>query len=137
MVVVLHEGEPRQVPEGIGTDGQLWIPAADVERVCGWSWRNDRLWQGDAAVPVPATTDETFVRAGSVNLAACWRHLDKPALAAESGDVWVLGAAAEERARALQTLQAPDFTLPDLDGKLHSLSDYRGSKVYLVSWASW
>ena len=32
---------------------------------------------------------------------------------------------------------APDFTLPDLDGKLHSLSDYRGKKVVLMSWASW
>ena len=26
---------------------------------------------------------------------------------------------------------------PDLDGKLHSLSDYRGLKVLLLSWASW
>ena len=25
--------------------------------------------------------------------------------------------------------QAPDFTLPDKDGKMHSLSDYRGKKV--------
>ena len=25
--------------------------------------------------------------------------------------------------------QAPDFTLPDQDGKMHSLSDYKGRKV--------
>jgi alkyl hydroperoxide reductase subunit AhpC len=31
---------------------------------------------------------------------------------------------------------APDFTLPDLDGNLHSLSDHRGEKVVLLSWAS-
>ena len=30
-----------------------------------------------------------------------------------------------------------DFELPDLDGKLHRLSDYRGQKVLLVTWASW
>jgi peroxiredoxin len=35
------------------------------------------------------------------------------------------------------TLEAPDFTLPDIDGKQHSLSDYRGKKVLLLSWASW
>jgi peroxiredoxin len=37
----------------------------------------------------------------------------------------------------LQSLQAPDFTLPDLEGKWHALSEYRGRKVLLVSWASW
>jgi peroxiredoxin Q/BCP len=33
-------------------------------------------------------------------------------------------------------VEAPDFTLPDLDGNLHSLSDYRGRKVVLLTWAS-
>ena len=32
---------------------------------------------------------------------------------------------------------APDFTLPDLEGRLHSLSEHRGKKVLLVTWASW
>jgi hypothetical protein len=27
--------------------------------------------------------------------------------------------------------------LPDLDGKMHRLSDYRGQKVFLLAWASW
>ena len=29
------------------------------------------------------------------------------------------------------------LTLPDLDGKLHQLSDYRGHRVLLNFWASW
>jgi peroxiredoxin len=37
----------------------------------------------------------------------------------------------------LSSLQAPDFKLPDINGKPHSLSDFRGKKVFLVTWASW
>ncbi len=32
---------------------------------------------------------------------------------------------------------APDFTLKDLDGKPHRLSDYRGQVVILNFWATW
>ena len=33
--------------------------------------------------------------------------------------------------------EAPDFTLPSLDGSEVRLSDYRGKKVVLFMWASW
>jgi hypothetical protein len=48
-----------------------------------------------------------------------------------------LGVTARARAEALASLEAPDFTLPDLDGRLHSLSEHRGKKVLLVAYASW
>ena len=48
-----------------------------------------------------------------------------------------LGVSAAERAKVLSSLEAPDFTLPDLDGRLHTLSAYRGKKVLLVAYASW
>jgi hypothetical protein len=48
-----------------------------------------------------------------------------------------LGVAAAARAAALASLEAPDFTLPDLDGRLHTLSAHRGTKVLLVAYASW
>ena len=48
-----------------------------------------------------------------------------------------LGISAAERAKSLASLEAPDFTLPDLDGRMHSLSQQRGKKVLLVAYASW
>jgi hypothetical protein len=51
-------------------------------------------------------------------------------------DAWVLGTGAQDRAQALAALEAPDFALPDLDGRTHRLSDYRGRKVLLATWAS-
>ena len=33
--------------------------------------------------------------------------------------------------------EAPDFTVTDLDGKKHTLSEYKGKNVILVFWATW
>jgi len=33
--------------------------------------------------------------------------------------------------------EAPDFTLTDIDGKVHRLGEYRGRDVMIVFWATW
>ena len=55
----------------------------------------------------------------------------------QKNSVWYFGAREAEQNSYLSSLEAPNFTLPDLDGKLHSLADFRGRKVLLVTWASW
>lgn len=53
-------------------------------------------------------------------------HHRQPALSMEDGaDATFIGHA------------VPALTLPDLDGKQHSLSDYRGHRLLLNFWASW
>ena len=48
-----------------------------------------------------------------------------------------LGVSARTRAARLASLEAPDFTLPDLGGRPHSLAEHRGLKVFLVAYGSW
>jgi AhpC/TSA family protein len=55
----------------------------------------------------------------------------------EQHSTWSFSDAPDEIVNRLRSLEAPDFALPDFDGKLHSLSEYRGKKVLLMSWASW
>lgn len=38
---------------------------------------------------------------------------------------------------AASAMAADDFALPDLDGKIHHLSDYRGRWVLVNYWATW
>ena len=45
--------------------------------------------------------------------------------------------AAQTLPAAKQPTPAPDFELPDLDDRLHKLSDYRGKVVVLNFWATW
>jgi peroxiredoxin len=55
----------------------------------------------------------------------------------EQHAVLSVGESVEEQGELLQSAIAPDFELPDAAGRLHRLSDYRGKKILLVTWASW
>lgn len=120
-----------------GSAGGLWLAPDQAIAATGWALKPEGFCRGDICVPVPATQAETFVAAGKVNLAAFWDHMDMPTAHSDDGDVWVLGEGADNRAATLRSLDAPDFTLSDLAGVAHSLSDYRGKKVLLATWASW
>jgi hypothetical protein len=86
---------------------------------------------------MPPGREGDYVRGADVDLAGFWRLAGHPVVRDRTGQTWVLGTGAGERARALGSLEAPDFTLPDLEGRLNSLSAQRGRKVLLVTWASW
>jgi len=55
-------------------------------------------------------------------------------LALAFGVVWLQSAKYEP---LVVGMQAPDFSLPDLEGKKRQLSDYRGKVVFLNFWATW
>jgi hypothetical protein len=133
MVTVLTGSGEWVVPEGEA----LWLPAREAEATTGWAARPQGLCKGEVCVPLPAGRQEEFVRNARVNVAALWRHLDQPVVHSERGHAWVLAESARDRAAALRSLEAPDFTLPDVSGRMHSLRDHRGKKVLLVTWASW
>jgi hypothetical protein len=137
MVTILGDGGATKVAGASGNGGALWVPLDAVEQATGWQLKPEGLCRDEICVPAPPARKAEFVRPDAVNLAAFWQHMGRPALHDATGETWVLGDAAGERAAALDTLEAPDFTLPDLNGKLHSLSDHRGRKVVLTTWASW
>ena len=109
------------------------LAPADAERVTGWVLKPEGMCRDDLCVPLPGA----MKRGERIDVGAFWRHLGNPVASDRAGETWVLGAGAEARGAALAGLQAPDFELPDLAGKRHRLSDYRGQKVFLTTWASW
>ncbi len=115
--------------------GRVRIPEAALRDALGWELRAEGLCRGDVCVPVrdPAK----LAGDGGVDLEAFAELLDQPlALDAEERAA-ALGASVREQTARMASLEAPDFTLPDLAGRMHSLSDQRGKKVLLVVYASW
>ncbi len=115
----------------------LWLNARDLERVTGWVHKAEGFCKGDVCIPVPAALKANVVDGDRFNLVSLAGLLGRPVVADPEHQVWCIGEAAADRKRTLTSLDAPDFTLPDLAGRMHSLSDHRGKKVFLVSWASW
>ena len=147
MIKILHEQRVTthssvcDAGDTIDADA-LWLDAPGVEAATGWQWKPEGLCQGDVCMPLPPSARAEWVREmpnqpAALNLAAMWRHSGQPAVHDQTGRTWALGTGAAQRRAALETLEAPGFTLPDLAGTPHSLADYRGRKVFLATWASW
>jgi hypothetical protein len=115
----------------------LWIAHGDLHALTGWVLKPEGLCKDEACVPLPAELSEKAIDGARVEASVLWRGLGRPLLHDAAHETWMLGEAAQDRARQLDSLEAPDFSLPDLDGKLHRLSDHRGTKVLLATWASW
>lgn len=137
MVTILTESGEHAVAGAEASGEALWCPAREARVATGWEAKPEGLCQGPMCVPLPRGREREFVRDGRINLAALWRHLGQPVLHSDGGDVWILGQSSGDRSAALASLEAPDFALPDTAGRVHRLSEYRGRKVLLVTWASW
>ncbi len=134
MVTVLTNTNEFECDE---SGGGLWMSAQEMASQLDWELKPEGLCQGDTCVPIPPDRAREFVQDDQVNVSAFWQHLGRPIVSSASGDITVLGESAGDRNDALLSLSAPDFTLPDFNGKLHSLTNFKRQRVLLITWASW
>src|SRR5215471_9042791 len=115
----------------------LWLAPAALAAATGWARKTEGLCRGEVCVPVDLHPgiERADGRVDVARLAAATGGL--LVLDADE-DVGVLGPDAATRAAALAPGgPAPDFTLPDLDGRPVGLADRRGTKTLVVAFASW
>ena len=138
---VIYEDRPLHFERAIADSNALWLDAAELKRLAGWELKPEGICREGLCVPMPPGRESEFTskRDGAtfLNFSALADLMRKPWAGDSKHRVWYFGAEAADRGNALRTLEAPDFELPDLEGKLHRLSDYRGTKVFLLAWASW
>jgi AhpC/TSA family len=132
--VIYDDREPHALDAGAREDGdRLWISEADLEPATGWTLKPQGLCRDEACVPLPP--DGSWLdEEGRLDLTAFARADARPTVRDEEHGIWAFGPS---MAVVPDGLEAPDFTLPDIDGEMHSLSDYRGQKVFLYTWGSY
>ena len=106
----------------------LHIAKSEFEAGTGWTLKPEGACQGSVCIPLSRPAGDT------IDVAQVARDMGMPLVAAEEHRLWALGPAVIG-SRALATAEAPDLTLPDLDGNMFSLSSLRGQKVLLYAWA--
>jgi len=105
------------------------VPLDVLEGETGWVIRTEGACRGGVCVPLG-------VSPSSVTLDVLAERLGMGLVHDEKHQVWAVGPSSVS-GRALESVEAPDFMLPDADGRPFRFASLRGRKVVLVAWASW
>jgi len=100
-------------------------PPAELERRTGWAVTAQGACRGEVCVPLAEPFD----------LSDLARRLGMALVHDTDHDLWALGP--ESGGSALSSAQLPDIALPDCDGRDFALRSLRGTKVFMIAWASW
>jgi AhpC/TSA family len=137
---IIYDDHATEIRSAIDDAGQLWITTVDLKRATGFELKPQGVCRNELCYPLPKSRQQEFARkiTGKTwfNVVAFARLVHQPVAHDEALATWYFGLRSDQR-RGLSSLEAPDFTLPDMNGKIHSLSDFRGKKVLLLTWASW
>ncbi len=114
---------------------------AELPRINDFELKPEGACYEDICVPVTQSEDsDIFVRRQGeawFNVTELADRLQQPYVVDHASQTFSFGAVPVTRARFTEQAQAPDFSLKDREGKSVSLSDFKGKKIMLLTWASW
>ena len=115
--------------------GDLGVSADDFARATGWTLKAEGLCKGEVCVPV---RDASAMSDGAaIDVVEFARVTGRNIVIDASRNMVAMGEQASSRAASMATLDAPNFTLPDINGNLVSLSDFADRKKLILAWSSW
>ncbi len=115
----------RRVTVGWMILERLDQPPAELQSRTGWKIEPRGACRGDVCVPLATPFD---MRTLAERLGMAIVH-------DEQHELWALGP--ESSGRALGSAELPEIVLPDGDGADFALRSLRGTKVFMIAWASW
>jgi len=117
------------------------LDAAALEAATGWLLKPVGLCRGEVCIPTAVRPDLSVVDdtdgAPLVDVSVFAALTQQPIVIDADELVIAFGTLAATRAKQRASLQAPDFTVNDLDGHAVGLGDFQGKKKMLVAFASW
>jgi len=127
-VVLTRTGADSQ-----GSGDDLWVRKADLPRINEFELKPQGACRADVCIPV----DKSMTRGAYFNLSAFARKVGETAVVDRDARVWSFGEIPIVRGQFVESRVAPDFSVADRAGHIVHLSDFRGRKVLVLTWASW
>ena len=120
-------------PDSKQSPDALWVRKADLPRINDFELKPQGACRADICIPISKgmTHGEYF------NLTAFAHKIGEAVVTDSEARVWSFGEIPALRGGFLSSRIAPDFAVPDRRGRVVHLSDFRGKKVLVVTWASW
>ena len=138
---VIYDGSTSKLPDAVSDTENLWVTLPDLTRATRFVLKPQGACLDEFCVPIPKSRKAAFLKTERnqklFNLTELARTMKQPALHDEANAIWLFGSRPQSLSAVADTLEAPDFTLPDWKGTPRSLHDFRGKRVLLVTWASW
>jgi hypothetical protein len=138
---VLYQDRVVALERTLPDPNDLWVLPQDLPRINDFVLKPEGACLAELCVPVRQDRDsEMFVTRASqgwFNVTELARRLQQAFLVDEAHAVWSFGNIPITRNAFLQSAMAPDFALPNREGRTVRLSDFRGKKVLVITWASW
>lgn len=140
-VDIVYGGDEHTSLRAMQIASDLWVEPYDFQRVTGWELKDEGVCKGELCVALRESDRSNFIRSTRAgdwfNVTQFARLIDQAFAHDSNNRVWYFGPPSWEWDHALDSRQAPDFTLPDLRGTMHSLADSAGRKRFLLFWASY
>jgi len=111
--------------------GDLWIPAVDMIKVNEFEIKPQGACRKDLCIPLP----KDMKSKGWVNLSGFARKVKQSVV--NDGEYWSFSEMPVLSSGFLESRIAPDFSVKNRNGDSIQLSQFRGKKVLLLTWASW
>jgi hypothetical protein len=140
-ITLLYGEQVSAVKDARVRAGDLWLSAPTLLRTTGWKLKPEGVCKGAICVPVSDAQRSALLSRQDgddwFDLSAFAQIVEQPVASDETSGTWFFGHPAWEWRSRSADRRAPDFTLNDLTGQPHSLSELLGNKVFLLFWATW
>jgi len=125
-------GENTVPLDKVRTDAQdLWVLAKDLPKINDFEVKPQGACRADVCIPL----SKNLKNGEWFNLTGFARKIGETVVADQN--VWSFGEIPVLRGGFYNSRIAPDFAVPDRKGRVVHLSDFRGKKALVVTWASW
>lgn len=130
---VLYDGRAIGLSRVTADADALWIQKADLPSINGFELKPQGACREEICIPIP----RPMMRGERFNLTAFAQRIGQRVVADPAARVWSFGEIPVVRGAFLESRIAPEFSVPDRKGRPITLSQFRGKKVLVVTWASW